>query len=126
MGKELSLNILEIARKVQKLEEAGGTTDYLDLSNKPQINGNTLTGNKTTSDLGINADNVMMSDDVTSVEQAVDRITQPGITAERVDISAFNTQSNPYTCPADGYDYGCRLRQKGRGTVFCYRKLCSV
>lgn len=31
----------------------GGTTDYLDLTNKPQINGNTLTGNKTSGDLGI-------------------------------------------------------------------------
>lgn len=31
----------------------GGTTDYLDLTNKPQINGSTLTGNKTSGDLGI-------------------------------------------------------------------------
>ena len=31
----------------------GGTSDYTDLSNKPSINGVTLTGNKTTSDLGI-------------------------------------------------------------------------
>ena len=31
----------------------GGTDDYEDLNNKPQINGNTLTGNKTTSQLGI-------------------------------------------------------------------------
>ena len=31
----------------------GGTSDYTDLSNKPQINSVTLTGNKTTSDLGI-------------------------------------------------------------------------
>ena len=31
----------------------GGTTNYSDLTNKPQINGVTLTGNKTSSDLGI-------------------------------------------------------------------------
>lgn len=31
----------------------GGTTDYTDLTNKPSINGVVLTGNKTTSDLGI-------------------------------------------------------------------------
>ena len=31
----------------------GGTTDYDDLSNKPQINGNTLSGNKSLADLGI-------------------------------------------------------------------------
>lgn len=32
---------------------SGGTTNYNDLSNQPQINGVTLSGNKTTSDLGI-------------------------------------------------------------------------
>lgn len=32
---------------------SGGTTDYNDLSNKPSINGVSLTGNKTSSDLGI-------------------------------------------------------------------------
>lgn len=32
----------------------GGSSDYNDLSNKPQINGNTLSGNKTTAQLGIN------------------------------------------------------------------------
>lgn len=31
----------------------GGSSDYNDLSNKPQINGNTLSGNKTTAQLGI-------------------------------------------------------------------------
>ncbi len=33
----------------------GGTSNYNDLSNKPQINGNTLSGNKTSSQLGITA-----------------------------------------------------------------------
>ena len=33
----------------------GGTSDYNDLINKPQINGNTLSGNKTSSQLGITA-----------------------------------------------------------------------
>ena len=36
----------------------GGTTDYNDLTNKPQINSQTLTGNKTASDLGLVADSV--------------------------------------------------------------------
>lgn len=31
----------------------GGTTDYTDLNHKPQINGVILTGNKSTSDIGI-------------------------------------------------------------------------
>ena len=64
--------------QVYKLSEGGGggggTSDYPELTNKPQINGVTLLGNKTTSDLGINADNVMMSDGVTSVEDALDEI----------------------------------------------------
>lgn len=36
----------------------GGTSDYTDLSNKPSINGVTLDGNKTSSDLGITAANL--------------------------------------------------------------------
>ena len=32
---------------------SGGTTDYTDLTNKPSINSVTLSGNKTTSDLGL-------------------------------------------------------------------------
>ena len=35
-----------------------GTTDYEDLSNKPSVNGVELSGNKTTSDLGITAESV--------------------------------------------------------------------
>jgi hypothetical protein len=35
------------------LQNAGGTTDYTDLENQPQINGVTLTGNKTSADLGL-------------------------------------------------------------------------
>lgn len=31
----------------------GGTTNYNQLSNRPQINGTTLTGNKSASDLGL-------------------------------------------------------------------------
>lgn len=45
--------------EVEKLEREtpgpgpGGTTDYDELTNKPSINGNTLTGNKTSSQLGL-------------------------------------------------------------------------
>ena len=59
---------------------------YNDLTNKPQINGVTLSGNKTTSDLGINADNVMMSDGVTSVEDAVDVVSGTFTAAENVTV----------------------------------------
>lgn len=43
---------------------SGGTTDYSDLTNKPSINNVTLSGNKTTSDLGIDeVPDVTSSDD---------------------------------------------------------------
>jgi hypothetical protein len=64
--------------QVYKLSEGGsgggGTSNYNDLTNKPSINGVTLSGNKTTGDLGINADNVMMSDGVTSVEEKMGNV----------------------------------------------------
>lgn len=41
---------------------SGGTTDYNDLENKPQINSTTLSGNKTTSDLNL-ADNATITVD---------------------------------------------------------------
>lgn len=40
---------------------SGGVTNYNDLTNKPQINGVTLNGNQSTSDLGINSGNVILS-----------------------------------------------------------------
>lgn len=49
----------DLLRRVKHLEESGGggggggTDDYNDLSNKPSINGVTLIGNKTTSQIGI-------------------------------------------------------------------------
>lgn len=42
-------------QEVKELEASGesGTSDYSDLSNKPQINSTELSGNKTSSDLGL-------------------------------------------------------------------------
>ena len=40
----------------------GGTTNYNALSNKPQINGVTLTGNKTAQDLGIDGSGTLTED----------------------------------------------------------------
>lgn len=42
-----------VAKNVQAGGGSGGTSDYDELTNKPSINGVTLSGNKTTSDLGI-------------------------------------------------------------------------
>lgn len=49
------VNDLDVATKKYVDDNAGGggTSDYTDLTNKPQINGNTLTGNKTAASLGL-------------------------------------------------------------------------
>lgn len=70
-GEKLSVILGKIAKFFNDLKTVAFSGSYTDLSSQPQINGNTLTGNKTTSDLGINADNVMMPDGVTSVEDAI-------------------------------------------------------
>lgn len=48
---------------------SGGTSDYTDLDNKPQINSVTLTGNKSLSDLGIAAE-----DDVSNLSTAISEV----------------------------------------------------
>ena len=47
----------------------GGTTDYRDLSNKPQINGHILNGNKTSSELGLAS-----SQDVSDINAVIDNV----------------------------------------------------
>lgn len=49
------VNAMDVATKqyVDQQGGGGGTSDYTALSNKPQINGNTLTGNKTAANLGL-------------------------------------------------------------------------
>ena len=61
----------------------GGTSDYTQLSNKPQINGNTLTGNKTGADLGlVNA--------VTGKQLSTEDYT----TAEKTKLAGIEAQAN--------------------------------
>jgi hypothetical protein len=68
-----TLNQLEQERQIRKLQkkEDKDTSNYEQLSNLPKINNVELKGSKTTSDLGINAGNVMMTDGVTSVEAKI-------------------------------------------------------
>lgn len=60
----------------------GGTSDYNALSNKPQINGTTLNGNKTSADLGI----VDVNDALTE-QEVTDMIEQYG--GEPIDLSEY-------------------------------------
>ena len=59
-----TLNQLEQERQIRKLQKKDDkdTSNYEQLSNLPKINNVELKGEKTTSDLGINANNIMMSD----------------------------------------------------------------
>lgn len=75
---------------------SGGTTDYEQLANKPSINGNQLTGNKTTAQLGINETWVGTQAQYVSDPPAVG---QPYIITDDTDIDSTPTQgsSNPVT-----------------------------
>ena len=64
----------------------GGTSNYNDLANKPQINGTTLTGNKTLDELGITADNL----NVYTKEETTNAIN--GAVNDKVDTSYVDTQ----------------------------------
>ena len=61
----------------------GGTSDYDQLSNRPQINNNTLTGNKTSSDLGL-------QDALTETQLAA---VNSGITEEKLQQVETNISS---------------------------------
>ena len=64
----------------------GGTSDYDQLSNRPQINNNTLTGNKTSSDLGL-------QDALTETQLAAvnSGITSSGLTQIETNISSIQS-----------------------------------
>lgn len=101
-----TLNQLEQERQIRKLQkkEDKDTKDYEQLSNLPKINNVELKGDKTTSDLGINATNVMMSDGVVNVEEALDKLNNlPANYSNRTDVYTYNTPQNCYICPSDGY-----------------------
>ena len=91
-GEKLSVILGKIQKFFNDLKTVAFSGSYTDLSSQPQINSNTLSGNKTTSDLGINADNVMMSDGVTSVEDAVD-----GLVSDDILFSGLISDSEPTT-----------------------------
>lgn len=56
-GKKQSEINADYKKRIETLEaggtSSGGTTDYTDLTNKPQINGHELSGNKSSKDLGL-------------------------------------------------------------------------
>lgn len=75
----------------------GGTSDYSDLSNKPSINNVTLSGNKTTSDLGINIPDV--SNFITKDVNDLTYYTKTSSLANVATSGSYNDLSNKPTIP---------------------------
>lgn len=115
----------------------GGTSNYNDLSNKPQIGGNTLVGNKTASDLGlVAAENGkgLSSNDYTNEDKAI----VGGVTAALAGKQGVLTAGNYVSITNDGtinvtqgigvYDvYSYELMSTGVGiTIQLTKKINNV
>lgn len=77
----------------------GGTSNYNDLTNKPSINNVTLTGNKTTSDLGINIPT--STSDLTNDSGFITSSSLPTKTSDLTNDSGFITSSSLPTKVSD-------------------------
>ena len=117
MGKELSLNILELARKVKKLEEAGGgeaedieydpTASHLEATNVQNAIDELSGEIAEMSAEEVSYDGTDSGLSSTNVQAAIDEVVNMiGTGGQKsygtvVDITTA-TQAQPYTCPSDG------------------------
>ena len=76
---------------------SGGTTNYNDLSNKPQINGNTLSGNKTSAQLGLASASDIPTVPITAIQKNGTGITPVSGT---VNITVPTTAADVSALPA--------------------------
>lgn len=87
--------IESILRRLGVLEESGGgggTSDYSDLENKPQLNGITLEGNKTLDDIGAQPKgNYLTSESDPTVPSWAKNPTKPTYTATEVGADSSGT-----------------------------------
>lgn len=93
--------LLELKEAIEHGGGGGGTSDYTQLTNKPQVNGVTLTGNKTSSDLGLmdhydiderpteSSENLISSKAVWSADEEIKDELQGSKTAGSTDGSPF-------------------------------------
>lgn len=77
---------LNIPSVIPESGGSGGTSDYSELSNKPQINSITLSGNKSLSDLGIQPADIYFDETVTlsTTETTTVTFTDESITTNSV------------------------------------------
>lgn len=80
---------------------SGGTTDYADLTNKPQINGVTLSGDKSTDDLGIVEPWVGTAAEYTAAAATIPAGT-PVIITDDTDMDTTPTQGSDNPVTSDG------------------------
>lgn len=87
----------------------GGTTDYSDLSHKPRINGVTLTGNKSTADLGLvsaESGKGLSTNDYTNADKAaVETIDDKYPKAWDVELTQAQYDALPASKYIDGKNY---------------------
>lgn len=74
----------------------GGTTNYNDLSNKPSINGVTLSGNKTSEDLGISGGGVLSLHESTMTSDSTYTYYSIPKTAKLVTLATCHSSFNNY------------------------------
>lgn len=90
----------------------GGTTDYIDLSNKPKINNVELNGNKTLEDLGIEE---MTEDEVKEILRNYgisDELVIPTKTSELINDSGF-TGNQVFYVNEDGFVFDLSTKMTG-------------
>lgn len=88
--------INQILDRLDELEESGGgggTTNYNNLSNQPQINGVTLSGNKTSEDLNLQPAGTYLTEETDpTVPTWAKQATKPEYTADEVGALPENTE----------------------------------
>lgn len=88
--------IEQILARLDELEEGGGgggTTNYNNLSNQPQINGVTLSGNKTSADLNLQPAGTYLTEETDpTVPTWAKQATKPEYTADEVGALPANTE----------------------------------
>lgn len=113
-----------VANMVEDLEsKAGGTTNYEDLQNKPSINGVSLSGNKTSSDLGLQGsytagDNISIENNeisVTGILPETKNTYQNMINGYAILVEQ-DTSMEPVPSPKQNADYAYCMFQNSSNT----------
>lgn len=79
--------------KTETMDVIDGTSDYSELTNKPGINGVTLSGNKTTADLGISYDDLTDKPTIPSISDCYQTTDLAGTGLEDEDLIPYYNES---------------------------------